>query len=181
MDLFSSVVGGLAIVAHENSGVKSLFVARYSKPDVLVGNVHAGSGKPYEVYEMRIGSKCYLDRPTTITRIPFALSGLPAIRPAQLDKYSETNDFLSFQLRELSRVYIMYEAATKNIPQWLRAFSVERLQVEVDQDGTLRFFQVYSKDFHPGTVVLGGNYALGSDKKVYMNYFVALSPLYDTR
>ena len=78
MDLFTSVVGGLAIVAAEDGGVKPRYAARYATEKII-----RAAGKPLQLYAFRIGEKCYRDAEYTLSRIPADLSGLPVIKTAQ--------------------------------------------------------------------------------------------------
>jgi len=179
MDLLTSVVGGLAVVAHGDGGWKLSYTTRYAMTRIpLISSIRVDSGKPYEQYDMRLGAECYIDHPFTLSRVPLTLNGLPAIRTANLDKNAFTGDFLRFHLNEASRVYVAYHASATSLPEWLRSFTPERMHMEVlDQWGAARIFEVYSKDFPSGTVVLGGNHARGYGGDVFLNYLVAVRRL----
>jgi len=175
MDLLTSVVGGLAVIAHEEGGWTTPYAARYATAPVpFISGIHVDSGKPYEQYNMRMGVKCYIDQPFTLSRVPVILNGLPAIRTSSLDKNASTREFLQFHLSKACRVYIAYDAAATSVPKWLRSFTPESMQIEVDRMGAPWFLQVYGKDFPAGTVVLGGNRAPGCRGDVVMNYLVAV-------
>jgi hypothetical chaperone protein len=178
LELLTSVVGGLAIAAHEDRGTSPAYAVIYP-PDPADG-VHAIRSplrEDYETFEFRIGTRCYLDFPYTVSRLPVALSGLPAIRVAQADKAAESPEFLQFHLSRPAKVYVAYDADARRVPDWLRAFTPEQMSVEVDQIGTPRLFNVFSNGYQAGTVVLGGNGSSGSAGNVFMNYLVIIRPL----
>jgi hypothetical protein len=172
MDLFTSVVGGLAVIAKEGGGVAAPYAARYDLNRVIP-NVRLGAASaPPGIYAFRIGEKCYADAEYTLERIPAELSGLPAIRTAQADKAQAAAVYVKFDLPRAAKVYIAYEAEAKALPLWLREFSPAKLGVIVDQYGTERPLNVYAKNFPAGRVTLGGNAATGSLGNVFLNYLV---------
>lgn len=174
MDLFTSVVGGLAVIANEGGGVKPRYAARYDPARVLA-NIHVGASVAAPlVYTARIGEKPYVDAEYTIARMPVDLSGLPAIRLAQADKAATSSSYLEFDLPRRARVFVAYDAEAKAIPTWLRSFAEEKMGVIVNQYGAERLMQVYSKDFAAGRVSLGGNFADGARGSVFMNYIVTI-------
>ncbi len=175
MDLLTSVVGGLAIVAKEGGGSQPPYARRYDVSAVpAAGSIRAKSSRPYERYAFRIGEQCYRDKPYALRIIPAELSGLPAIRTAQEDKGSTAKLFMQFDLDRPSRVHIAYDTDAPGIPNWLREYEPQDLKIIVDQSGTRRDFVVFAKDFEPGCVRLGGNRAAGQTGDVFMNYFVVI-------
>ncbi len=177
MDLFTSVVGGLAINANEGGGVKPRYASRYD-PVRVVANVRVGAhGNASDLYAARIDEKPYEDAEYTISRMPVDLSGLPAVRLAQADKAETSAAYLEFNLVRRSRVFIAYDAAAKEIPVWLRPYTPEKMALIVNQYGAERLMQVYSKDFPAGRVTLGGNSADGARGSVFMNYLVIIESL----
>ncbi len=177
MDLFTSVVGGLAVIANEGGGVKPRYAARYDL-DRVIANARVGATRSSPgVYAVRIGEKPYSDVEYTIARMPVEFSGLPAIRLAQADKAEAAADYLDFDLIRRARVFVAYDATAKQIPVWLRAFSPEKTALIVNQYGAERLMQVYSKDLPAGRVVLGGNSAEGARGNVFMNYLVVVKVL----
>ena len=100
LELLTSVVGGLAIAAHEERGVFPEYEVIYPRnPASLITSDPIGRAAGLRAYEFRIGAQCYLDYPYTLSRIPADLSALPAIRMAQSDKAAESETFLQFQWR----------------------------------------------------------------------------------
>jgi hypothetical protein len=175
MDLLTSVVGGLAIVAHEQGGMPSRCAARYPRRgDPFVANLRVESGRPYELDSLRIGAKCYLDSAYTLKRIPVELSGLPTLRTAQQDKSNSSHAFLQFDLARAARVYVAYDASARVMPRWLRIFTPQPTSLAVEQWGTERTMRLFAKDFPAGRVVLGGNRGEEQRGEVLLNYFVVL-------
>jgi hypothetical protein len=175
MDLLTSVVGGLAVVAHEGGGKETSFESRYALDKFpLIGNLEIKSERTAQVHYLRIGSKAYTDANYTITRMPVELSGLPAIRIAQADKDVEAEDFLQFYLMRPARVFVVAYAGARTFPNWLKPFKEFNSLVEVDQFGTIRQFRLFFKDFPKGKVILGGNHAAGAQGNLFMNYMVAV-------
>jgi hypothetical chaperone protein len=172
LDLLTSVVGGLAIVAEEGGGSTPPYELRYPLRLDTLGPIQATSNRPYVWYEFRVGAQCYIDHPYALRRLPAALSGLPAIATAQADKSATGSPFLQFQLPRAARVFVAYDAAVKGLPEWLRSFEHHELKILVDQWGTDRDFRVLSRKFGPGHVALGANSGPGQSESVFMNYLV---------
>jgi len=175
MDLLTSVVGGLAITAHEDGGRKPRCAARYlgySNP--WVGRLRVPSEQPYELYSLRVGAKCYIDSAFTLKRIPVELSGLPTLRTAQADKNLTASESLGFDLALPARVFIAYDATAQTLPVWLENFSPHPMSVLVEQLGTERSMRLFTKDFPAGRVTLGGNRAERQFGELFLNYLVVL-------
>lgn len=175
MDLFTSVVGGLAIVAAEDGGDKPPYAARYD-PDRVLDDVRALGSVPQQ-YAFHVGEKAYTDAEYTLARIPAELSGLPAIKLAQGDKTNASAEFLQFELLRKARVFVAYDAAAKALPLWLRAFELEKMGVIVNQYGAERPLNLYGKEFPPGRVTVGGNLAEGAGASLFLNYVVVVKSL----
>jgi hypothetical protein len=183
LELLTSVVGGLAIAAHENRaahedrGQLPAYELIYPRdPAVVVNNIRSEARQDYQPYEFRIGAACYVDAPYTVTRMPVALSALPAVRTAQADKAIEAEEFLHFQLLRPATIYAAYDADAAQTPHWLADFAREPLTIEIDQLGTPRYYKVYSKEFAAGQVTLGGNRAAGSAGNIFLNYLIIIRP-----
>lgn len=180
MDLLTSVVGGLAVVAQEGGGWSAPTADIYAQPvQTLVGDIHAASGRPYEAYRMRVGAACYTDRPCATSRVPVALSGLPAIRTATADSMAADEGFLQFALARASRVYVALDARAAGAPGWLNDFALEEASLEIEDFGNAQEFALYSRAFPAGVVSLGGNQASGYRGDFSLNYLVAVRPLED--
>lgn len=183
LELLTSVVGGLAIAARENSAAyearaqTTAYAAIYPKnPADVVGEIRSDARQAYALYAFRIGTACYRDAPYTVTRIPVALSALPAIRAAQADKAVEADEFLRFHLARPAIIYVAYDADAAQTPHWLADFVREPMLIEIDQLGTPRYFKVYSHGFPAGAVSLGGNRAAGSSGSIFLSYLTIIRP-----
>ncbi len=178
MELLTSVVGGLGIIAYEGGGIAPRCAAKYDCNQIpLPGSIRVRSSKAYDRYEFRIGAKCYRDSAYTLTRIPVELSGLPALRTAQEDKNSTSKLFMQIDLAQPARVYVAFDASAGSIPDWLRAFKLHTQFLIAEQWGTERHFRLYSKEFPAGRVQLGGNRAAGERGEVFMNYLVVIEQM----
>jgi hypothetical chaperone protein len=175
MDPLTSVVGGMAVVAHEERGRRPDYAYRYEPP---LAYVTATSGRDYRTTILRAHRPCYTDRDYEIVKLPLALSGLHAVRPADLDYDVEARKLLRFKLHRPSKVYVIYQAKAHALPKWLRGFEREEgLQVEIETPGGRYPFFVYSRDFPAGAFFLGGAHAEGYSGIVFMNYLMAVKPL----
>mgnify|MGYP000036671058 CR=1 FL=1 len=171
----TSVVGGMAVVAHESSGrAPGAYIEHYRSP---IRNITSSSGRDYRPRQLRTFTPAYTDRPYLITQLPLLLSGLPGIQPADLDYEVTADDHLRFQLTRDSVIYVAYQSTAESLPRWLREFQPEPRHVAIDTPGGRMFFPVYSKTFPAGTVTLGGNQAAGCYGPAFMNYLVAAKPL----
>jgi hypothetical protein len=173
-DPLTSVVGGMAIVAHEGGTSKPKYAYRYDNPLLYVRST---SGKHYEPVIWRARMQCYTDRDYTIRNLPLELSGLHGIRPADLDYDSESEKLIRFKLDKPCTVYVIYQAKAYSLPVWLKGFiRNEKLQVDIDSPGGLYSFFVYTRDFPAGAFALGGARAKGYSGIVFMNYLIAVRP-----
>jgi hypothetical protein len=178
LELLTSVVGGLAIAAHEERGAAPAYDVIYPRdPTVVVKDIRSAARHDYELYDFRIDRRCYLDFPYSLSRIPVALSALPAIRMAQADKEATAEEFLHFHLARPATIYIAYDADARHVPGWLSGFALASMAIEVDQIGTPRLFKVYARRQAAGPVVLGGNRSAGSAGSVFMNYLIVIRPV----
>ena len=120
LELLTSVVGGLAIAAHEDRGYAPAYDVIYPQdPATVIGGIRSANRQDYVPYEFRVGRPCYLDFPYSINRMPVALSALPAIRLAQTEKEVDSEEFLHFRLSRPATLYIAYDADAKQLPNWL--------------------------------------------------------------
>lgn len=183
MDPLASVVGGLAVAAQVDAGWRPAYADCYPTPsNPVITGVLARSGREYELTEYQVGSHCYVDNRTfSITRMPLALTGLPAIRPVSADRDAPWRTFLRFCIGRPARVYVAYEAGTARIPDWLSAFEPEDTSIRVVQDGVQIEFRVYGKDYSPGKVMLGGNHGPGYKGGPNANYMVMVRSCPDRR
>lgn len=170
----TSVGGGMAIVAHEGATQAPAYAYRFEDPFVYA---RATSDRHYETVILRAHTQCYTDRDYQIINLPLSLSGLYAIRPADLDYDSEEDRLLRFKLSRSSKVYSIYQAMAEELPLWLRGFQQEKgLQVDIQTPGGLYPFFVYSRDFPSGAFAVGGARSKGYRGNVIQNYILAARP-----
>ncbi len=174
MDPITSVVGGMAIVAHEGGGTASEYEERYVNP---IRAIHTTSGQSYEPYLLRTQAICYTDREYAIAKLPLALSGLYGVKTSGQDAQSEAPALLRLVLDRPSKVYVLYQALASHLPEWLRGWTREEgMQVEVDTADDRMPFLVYSRAFPAGPVILGGAHGPGYQGVAFLNYGVAVEP-----
>ncbi len=170
----TSVGGGMAIVAYEGHVRPPAYAYRYENAFVYA---RATSSRHYETAILRARMRCYTDRDYRIINLPLALSGLYAVRPADLDYDSEADRLLKFKLSRPARVYVIYQAKAEELPLWLRGFEKEKdLQVDIQTPGGLYPFFVYGRDFPAGAFALGGARSKGYRGNVILNYILAARP-----
>jgi hypothetical protein len=113
----------------------------------------------------------YVDRDYTISFIPDSLKGLMWIRTANDDKENTDEDFLKFYLYRRSKIYIGYDEQIASLPKWLTSWQKCTAKI-VDIIGNR--FDLYSKEYSPGELVLGGNCGSTSEDNMYI---VLIKPL----
>jgi hypothetical protein len=176
MDPFTSVVGGMAVAAHQEKRPASYFAPRYKGMKSVIQNIRTESGKKYKPYLLHVGKRSYIDRTFEISRCPALLDGLPALRTAfaDLDAGSETH--LRFDITKPMRVFVAFEAGAETLPVWLSKFNAEDLQIHIRDDfmNVERVLRLYSMDFEPGTVTLGGTSAPGYSSRTPAPYLVVM-------
>jgi hypothetical chaperone protein len=175
MDPLTSVVGGMAVVAHGSDVQKPAYAYRYENPFTYI---RATSGRDYQHTILRTHRTCYTDRDYYIISLPLELSGLHAIKPADLDYDSEAKKLIRFKLKHPSTVYVIFQAKAKQLPKWLRSFELmPNIQVDVVTPGGRYPFLVYKRDLDAGAYALGGAHAQGYSGIVFLNYLIAVKPL----
>ncbi len=172
MDPLTSVVGGMAVVAQEEAGrAPGDYVRHYVHP---LAAVETSSGRRYTSWTLRTDRRCYTDRDYTLTRVPLMLSGLPALRTADLDYEATDPELLRLTLDRPARVFVAFQAQAQALPEWLRPFRLhENSYLEVETPGGRMPFLIYSRDVPAGPLTLGGARAAGQHGPTFMNYLVA--------
>ncbi|HPG47210.1 MAG TPA: PKD domain-containing protein [bacterium] len=114
----------------------------------------------YYFKHIEVGDSYYTDRDYQVTSIPIELDRYLWLRTSADDKYSSSNYFISFTLREPMTVYIGYDSRSYQIPNWLSSqFTLTPMRIAVSD--VARNLVVWKKDFPAGTHILGGNLAAG--------------------
>jgi lysophospholipase L1-like esterase len=125
------------------------------------------------------GDNYYTDRDYQLESIPSELIGddIIWIMTANDDKDNNSDDFISFYLAESATVYIAFDPRATSLPNWLvNNFTPTGLILSVTNPQTSTL-ALYSANFAPGEVFLGGNKAEGTYFPVGVdaaNYIVAI-------
>lgn len=174
-----SVVGGMAVISHNNERPLPDYAIRYeTESHQVLRDFSVESGSPAERYYMHSHMRAYVDEPWEINYLPANLSGLPALRLAAVDMENDSESYLQLQLNVPSRVYIGYDGNAIDRPRWLRDWQRDDTHLEL-ADGwrAPRAMRLYSKVFDAGTVVLGGNKARGWAGEIPTNYIVIVKAM----
>ncbi|NOZ81119.1 MAG: hypothetical protein GXP63_05595, partial [DPANN group archaeon] len=121
-----------------------------------ITNIHPSS---YELASVYPGDEVYIDRDYTLLSIPSHLSGDPWIKPANDDKLSEGDSFVTFDVNQEVDVYVARDVRLSDLPSWMADWQSEGEIISYDG-----YFDepsehmLYHKRFPAGTVHLGGNY-----------------------
>lgn len=175
IDPLTSVVGGIAVAAHDLTPVNVI-------SDSLISNIQSASGREYRVDRIRIGVACYTDWPFEVSRVPAALVDLSMIQTANLDRESDAPDTLRFTLTRPARVYVAFDASIVRLPMWLRDYSFTPIHLEIEDEfaNIKHTMRLYTRDTPAGEVTLGAP-CEDSTEMPNVHYFVvvgaALRPL----
>ena len=118
---------------------------------LIVSNLSPSS---YQTAYLGVGDTYYIDRDYLISSIPQDFEGLLWIKTANDDKASTGDVFLTFDINQNAMVYVAYDATISTLPDWLSSW----LDLGVSIITTDTQLNLYSQEFAPGTVTLGGNY-----------------------
>jgi len=120
--------------------------------DFEISNLSVASGKPYQIKQNLVnGSSCYIDRPYVYRDVPSYLLESMYIQTANGDKQNTGSSFLSFDINIAATVYVIYDDRY-DIPSWLSGFTKTG-----DTLRTESLMNIFSKDYGPGRIILGGN------------------------
>lgn len=131
----------------------------------------------YERGWAEVGEKYYIDRNFTILNIPYYLEGSEIIKTANNDKLLTDADWLSFELAVNSKVYVAYDPRFTINASWLSAangwIKTNDFLRTTDTQMPGAGFEIYEKEYAPGTVSLGANRA-GSSSQTNISSYVVL-------
>ena len=131
------------------------------------------SKKPYQLFDLKVGSRMYRDRNYTFTSVPKMLAGHQAIRTGNNDKFSKTSnaDFLRFDVNQWVDVYIIYTNKRSAIENgWLDESNGWKLQgftATTSLDGDEKIRLIRKRRFAAGTIRLPGNGATANLNSMY--------------
>ena len=117
----------------------------------------------YEWGTLDVGELMYIDRSYTFTEIPSQLIGLDYLRTANRDKRSTDANSVSFDVSRPVTVFVSFDSRILPLPLWLSDWTPTGDIIRKSSSDTI--FDLYSKDFSVGRVVLGGNAA--NDPNMY--------------
>ncbi|TSD63346.1 T9SS type A sorting domain-containing protein [Inquilinus sp. KBS0705] len=137
--------------------VAALF-ERIGGEGALITNITATTGKTYPLTQLHSGIEYYTDRAYTIANVPNILEGVATIRTANDDKANKSVSMLSFNLSDTATVYVAYDPRGTTLPAWLKGWQKLSDKLGV-HDPKITSLNLYTKNFNPGKVVLGGNLA----------------------
>jgi putative membrane-bound dehydrogenase-like protein len=136
----------------------------------IASKIKAESNRRYAPGILQNKQLSYTDRPYAFTRVPASLDGAEIIRTANEDDGSRGQSFLTFDLALASTVFVAHDVRVKDRPEWMQAFADSDLSAATSDTQ----FRLWSKDFPPGKVTLGGNIGVQAGPKA--NYFVVIQP-----
>jgi hypothetical protein len=144
--------------------------------DILVKNIKNHRGDYFPAAKIKIGASLWKNNDGEINfSEPGKYAGLTYIQGDAYDT-AHVAEYLSFEVEEPVGVYVAYEKKDllfqSTIPEWLQAFTKEDGEQMVAQ---YFYYNVYSKDFPPGTVSLPD--AHEKENGVSTNYFVIVDAL----
>ena len=161
------------------TGLKAHIISATTREDGLAGRVASGGrlnaadifSAPitdlwpagYQLARVEVSQKYYLDRTFTVTSVPQGFERLWWVRTKNADKANADANHINIGLGRDAIVYVAYDPRAISVPDWLspgQGWTDTGLSISVSDAGagTLR---IYSKQFSPGMVVLGGNQAAG--------------------
>jgi len=103
------------------------------------------------------GDQYYRDEPFTLSNIPAVLNGGRWIMPANADRLDTSTNYLSFGADRAVNVYIAYDAAATQLPDWMSGFTDTGNSVSTT-DPAVPILRLYVQNFPSGgNITLGGN------------------------
>ncbi|HHS12526.1 MAG TPA: T9SS type A sorting domain-containing protein [bacterium] len=164
-------VGGRVILGGNCGSVDDdmylLFVAPQRSSVDVIGSI---SRESYSVGHVVVGDTYYIDRDYTVSSVPDSREGLIWISTANDDKAVRDDDFLTFELKYRSNLFIAYDSRIAALPRWLLEWELTGETI-VDSRGSV--FDLYTRKFESGSVTLGGNCGSSDDNM----YFILVEPL----
>jgi fibronectin type 3 domain-containing protein len=181
------------------TGLKARIISATTREDGLVGKVSSGGRlnaagvfsapitdlRPagYELARIEVNQKYYTDRTFTVTGIPEGFDRLWWVRTKNNDKANTDANFINIGLSRNAIVYVAYDPRPLSVPNWLssgQGWTDTGLSIGVT-DTAAGKLRIYSKQFSPGMVVLGGNLAAGyvGPTNGYISDYVVLIRLTD--
>ena len=125
--------------------------------------VKVSSPRNYFPVAAELEEALYLDNGELITQLPDVIKGSTLIRTAAADRWNESEDFLRLWLAAPAEIFVAIDKRGTALPAWLkRDFRTVNKDIRTDNDTRLRIFKS-RRVFSAGEVILGGNFAAGTD------------------
>jgi len=123
----------------------------------IAQNIRAKSGRTYTLDTCKEGGKYYSDRNYKITRFTNSdYKNRPCIITANDDKGNGSSDFLTFTLNKPATIRIFVDSRMDRKPSWFGNKYNKNSKKVYTTDNGMKYFDVYTCDANPGTIVLGG-------------------------
>lgn len=124
----------------------------------------------YEVAEAVAGMQYYTDNTAALTEIPGWLNHEQCIRTSLADEDVDAFPYISFTVDRPVNVYIAYDTAIENMPNWVQVFEKMEGHFCTISTPVNRRFQVMQLPFPAGVVQLGANGCWGAlgDPKTFL-------------
>ena len=104
---------------------------------------------------LELGELIYTNRSYVFTEIPIELIGLDYLQTSNSDKRGTDPNTISFDVSRPVTVFVALDRRILPIPSWLNSWVVTgEIITKSPRDSR---FNLYSKDFPAGAVILGGN------------------------
>ena len=127
---------------------------------------------------IQAGEPYYPDRPDiTLESVPAELQHAAWIRQEYDQRWNMKDQALSWISKDSVRVYIAFDANAESLPQWMQSYGDAGANITFTN--LSRELKLYSRDYGPGRISLGGNYAGGAEFPALdpMMYAVLVEPL----
>ncbi len=127
---------------------------------VSISNLSVNNGQSYEIVQNGLadGALVYIDRSYTYTGVHPVLTGATYIKTANDDKNLSVTNFLSFNVNQAITLYLAHDDRVSLKPAWMASYTDTGQNVLINNDP----HSLWTQDFPAGTLVLGGNTAVGS-------------------
>ena len=112
----------------------------------------------YQWSVLGIGSLVHVDQAWTFSEIPPALIGLDYLQTKQGDKSNTDPNSVSFSVKGPVTILVAYDDRFTVLPTWLSSWADTGMTISRTKNSPgQRTYNIFSKDFPAGQVVLGGN------------------------
>ena len=144
--------------------------------DKLITQISVANGKKYKVAKLTAGTKAYLDRKYTITKVPTYLNGASFIQTAMDDKAMTAAEFMNCFIKKDAIMYVGYDPRATVKPKWLESWTKTGDSIFLTDPGS-EYLDVYSRmigygEVYPSPLFFGGNLNYPAEGSK-MNYLVA--------